>query len=155
MYTELRVYSLEGALGELDRRTSSLGRLEARLANVERLTEAAADVTVLLAVIADPKATKARLEAPQKATQELEAGRAQLAADREASQKVIAEASADIERRRAAVLEREIARGLEDSLRIREASREVGPGLGYPTPGRRTSSCASWLRSRKLEPFQP
>jgi hypothetical protein len=85
MYTEQRDYSLEGALGELDRRTSSLGRLEARLANVERLTEAAADVNLLLAVIADPKATKARLEAPQKATQELEAGRAQLAADREAS----------------------------------------------------------------------
>jgi hypothetical protein len=87
-------------------------------------------VNVLLAVIADPKATKARLEAPQKATWELVAGRAQLAADREASQKVTAEASADIERRRAAVLEREITvRGREDGLRIREASREVGPGL--------------------------
>jgi predicted nucleic acid-binding Zn-ribbon protein len=109
MYTEQRTYALEAAVGQLDRRTSDLERLTTRLANVERLTEAAADVTALIALISDPKAAKARLEALQKATQEVEAGQAKLAADRDAHEREVAETKATLANRWALLMERERA----------------------------------------------
>ncbi len=133
MYTEQRVYSVEAAIGELDRRTASLGRLEARLANVERLAEAAADVNVLLTVLADPKATKARLESLQKATQEVAAGQAQLEAARIANERAFAETRADLDQRTAKLSEREIAARLQDAnLREREAVIRASKPDPYP-----------------------
>jgi hypothetical protein len=69
-------------LGELDRRTTDLERVLTRLADVEKLVEASADVTALISLISDRAAAKKRLAELVKATQEVEAGRAQLAADR-------------------------------------------------------------------------
>ena len=109
MYTESRVVSLEGAIGVLDHRTRELGRLETRLANVERLGEAAADVSALLALLTDPTAAKKQLAELVKATQELEAGKAQLAADREAHERETAETKAQLASRWALLMERERA----------------------------------------------
>jgi chromosome segregation ATPase len=62
--------------------------------------DAFAAVTGLIALITDPKAAKARLEALQKAAAAIETAQARLAADREAHEREVAEAKADLDRRR-------------------------------------------------------
>jgi hypothetical protein len=120
MYTEQRINALEAGVAQIDRRTGDLERLTVRLADAERLTEAAADVNVLLALITDPAAAKKRLAELVKATAEVEAGRAKLAADRAAHEREVAEAKAGLDRRQARVSEGEV------ELRLRlNANRAV------------------------------
>lgn len=88
---------------------------------------------LLLSAATDAAACKARLLELRKEMAALEKAQAQLVADREASQKAIDEANAEIERRRAAVLAREVDTRLRgEALAMREASRGAAPNP-YPT----------------------
>jgi hypothetical protein len=109
------IHRLDGQLREVR------GALTDRLAGFDL-------ALLLLSAASDRPAIKARLLELRKEMVAVEKERVALVADREALQKATADANADIERRREAVLAREIeVRGREDGLRIREASRGAGP----------------------------
>jgi hypothetical protein len=100
------------------------------------MTDAFDDAFALLAAAADPKGFEARITRLKKLSEQVAAEQAQLAADRAAHEREVAETKAAFDRRQARLTEGEVELRLRrDAFDQREGRREasISSAADYPT----------------------
>jgi hypothetical protein len=120
------------------------------------MSDAFADAFALLAAAANPKDFEARITRLKKLSEQVDAEQAQLAADREAHAREVAQTKADLDRRQARLTEGEVELRLRrDAFDKREARREAptSSAADYPEnpnllPG---TQCRGLVREKHYE----